>query len=351
MKREGFNGSIGLFRFIFSIVVVLFHLFEPLGYPYVRGGYMPVPFFFMVSGFLMAMSADRESAKGETAVSAETAAYRYLRKRLVTFLPMYWCALLLCIVVRAFYLKIQPIEAFPLLAEISLLHAVIPLYPFFNHTTWYLSVMVYVEPIMYYLFKKDREMCMKIIAPVLTVVFYGGIISHAGNLGMRFESPSIFSIQMIGAIAGISLGVTLYTISMYIVNCPKLQFLKDKRFASAIEFTAFSVSLVYMICTGWRWRDFFILGVLAILVLNSFTNETYLSKITRRPLFAWLQRLSLPIYLFHHAVQIIFFEKLAYLPLPLIVFLNLGIPLLISIPVACLQQRYQTYLKERTNWL
>ena len=52
------NGSIDLMKFVFTLVIMLFHTNKLFG-----GGYIAVDFFFVVSGYLMAVSMEKRMTR------------------------------------------------------------------------------------------------------------------------------------------------------------------------------------------------------------------------------------------------------------------------------------------------
>ena len=69
------NGRIDLLRFVFALVIMLHHSRYVLGddHAVFIGGSLAVEFFFLVSGYLMAVSAERANQRGPmTRPGAET---------------------------------------------------------------------------------------------------------------------------------------------------------------------------------------------------------------------------------------------------------------------------------------
>ena len=68
------NYVIDLLKFIFSIVIVLYHIntldLQPRGGGYLiaKSGFIAVEFFFIVSGYLLAQSTDRQTDRQTTFV-------------------------------------------------------------------------------------------------------------------------------------------------------------------------------------------------------------------------------------------------------------------------------------------
>ena len=79
------NGEIDLFRFIFSVMIIIFHFGNTYNYRIFQNGYIAVEFFFVVSGYLMARHVWLKSAdiRDLGAIADET--WRYLRKKQLFF--------------------------------------------------------------------------------------------------------------------------------------------------------------------------------------------------------------------------------------------------------------------------
>ena len=64
MENKKHNGIISLWKFIFSLVIMIYHakiFFPEENIPIFRGGYIGVEFFFLVSGFFLAKKALKDN--------------------------------------------------------------------------------------------------------------------------------------------------------------------------------------------------------------------------------------------------------------------------------------------------
>ena len=78
MKKSKHNGIISLWKFIFAIVIVLFHsnsYFSPEKRLFMSGGYIGVEFFFIVSGFYLAKNIQNENKSSNNNIGLETIKY------------------------------------------------------------------------------------------------------------------------------------------------------------------------------------------------------------------------------------------------------------------------------------
>lgn len=102
MKNKERNGNIELLRFVFCVMMVLYHAW------YVRRGYIGVEFFFMVTGYFLAEKICRLNAKEASRPSVENAmkeATRDVTKRYRSIFPYFFVATILGFIVRAYAQK------------------------------------------------------------------------------------------------------------------------------------------------------------------------------------------------------------------------------------------------------
>ena len=79
------NCELDLLRFIFSVIVMFFHgkkMFDSYDGGLFQYGYTAVEFFFVVSGYLMALSAQKYTGEN---IAADT--FDFMKKKLKTLIP------------------------------------------------------------------------------------------------------------------------------------------------------------------------------------------------------------------------------------------------------------------------
>lgn len=91
-ERKVRNGEIDFLRFFFAIMIMLYHWCDVFEFDFLRNGYIGVEFFFLVSGFLMAKRAKRESTETDTIANRT---WKYLLGKIKKFYPYYLSAVFL----------------------------------------------------------------------------------------------------------------------------------------------------------------------------------------------------------------------------------------------------------------
>jgi peptidoglycan/LPS O-acetylase OafA/YrhL len=109
------NGKIELMRFVFSVVVILFHCYRLLGgkeivgnrlicFPFMPRGYIAVEFFFLVSGYLMAKKLANETRAALPVGSDMGKGYiQFLWGKVSAIFPYHIVAFVLLWVVHSYY--------------------------------------------------------------------------------------------------------------------------------------------------------------------------------------------------------------------------------------------------------
>ena len=101
------NGEIDLFRFIFAVVVLLFHFDPYLKWSIFKWGSIGVEFFFLVSGYLLARRGDQMHAYagGMDDHQISTEYWQYILRKFRSFFRYYVFAIILQIIVRYIFIN------------------------------------------------------------------------------------------------------------------------------------------------------------------------------------------------------------------------------------------------------
>lgn len=133
---------------------------------------------------------------------------------------------------------------------------------------------------------------------------------HVYNRGSLFNDPItqeyIWSIRLVKCVAEVVIGALAYN---------AYEYLKEMRFSnlgklllSIIEFCSVAFVVFIMSRKGRNMMDYDVLIAFILIIILSFLNKTYLSKLLDNKLSIFLGRMSLPIYLYH-----LFVVKIAYI--------------------------------------
>jgi peptidoglycan/LPS O-acetylase OafA/YrhL len=216
--------AVEFWRFAFTVLVCLFHLEVNYRQTLLTSGSSAVEFFFVLSGFLIAMSASRRfsgSPEPVTAREARDKAVAFVVKKLRVIYPILIFVLLYVITINyrlmgSTFDKLQFLQntewELLLLTGTPLgynngLSPVIPL--------WFLTVLLLVGYVMTYVVYRHNDF-MKFAAPVAGLLFY---IYFALNSSTILDQPLRMGFTTAGMIRGISemsFGVALFYLYEYL---------------------------------------------------------------------------------------------------------------------------------------
>lgn len=305
------NGIISFWKFMFSIMIIVFHLGSKTNYEnaILKSGYIGVEFFFIVSGYFMARTAVNVKEDCQN-IGEET--YKYLLNKIKKFFPYmvtaFFSALFIYIYFNIFNSKNEIVNSIWNLffLEASGVKTTLVIEP-----AWYLSAMLISMLILYPLIRRYRKNFIYLIAPAI-VIFIGGWISYNcdGVLSKWQFYTGIAYKGLLRAFFELSLGAILYEISLKVknINFNKL----GKIFLTLIEVLGF-ISVFIIANSGSSRYDFFELMLLSISVIIAFTEKTYFYNVASNKLFYYLENLSFPIYLNHLWIIDLIQIKLGYL--------------------------------------
>ena len=94
MEKYVRNGKIDLLKFLFSIMVIVFHFNKHLyNYDFCQRGYIAVEFFFVTSGFLFAKSLAKIPYRQETLFQDSVG---FMKKKFFSFFPYHLFFFIAC---------------------------------------------------------------------------------------------------------------------------------------------------------------------------------------------------------------------------------------------------------------
>ena len=302
------NGKIEFLRFIFSIVIVLFHCGKDF-LPHVffsKGvhislfahGAVGVEFFFMLSGLLMARTAYKNIAKpasGEALFKEHTA---FMSRKYMSIFPVH-CIGFVFAFISSFLLSAYRgskiawyfLDSIPnlFLVQMSGLRYRDP-----NNIEWYISCMLIVMAVLYPVLRKSYYGFTRYAAPVLSLMIIGWIIQTTGGLTGVMEWSGLCYKSLLRAFADISLGATAYELSAVL---GKTTFSKSRKvFLTVLEwliYTAVIAFALFNLPTKYEGLiPFLLLPALAL----SFSGKTGFPERWNHQWIFFLGKLSLPIY-------------------------------------------------------
>lgn len=295
------NGEIDFWRFFFSLLIILWHMnlfaWLPSKYSF-KGASIGVEFFFIVSGYLMAKS----SLEYNNDIGTDT--IKFILKKVSTIFPYYIFAFVLSIVAENSIIKTDFVT---FLKNIG--YSVWEL--FFLRISglkgdginmivggsWYLSAMFISMFILFPLIKKNRDLFINVIAPIIVIFTFGYFSQTRGNIKVELEFVGVVPLGLIRALAIISLGCICFAI------CERLRSLNfdlsGKVFLALVECLCFSSVIVHSYSLERGQIDFINILLLAIAITIVFSQKSIISNYFNSSIFYWLGKLSLALYLNH----------------------------------------------------
>ena len=310
MKTAKRNGVIDFMRFVFSVVIVIFHSRNLGGKAYgadnvlfADAGYIAVEFFFLVSGFLMAKSALSAPDSGR-GIGGET--LTFLWKKIKALLPYYLFAVFFSyarIVYVNDYTAAETVRNFMAgIWDLAFLRAAGFKSFSLIRATWYLSAMFTAMMILYPMVRKWKRTFTHLIAPLIAIGLMGYLTQNYSSLDLHLNHWDTMYAGLVRGLAEISLGCVCYVI------CEKMK---------GVTYTLFSrilITLTQVLGYGFVLRcmhnmpnatrfDFVLLPILAICVVLSFSGQGVAVPLFTGKAFPWLGKVSMVVYVNHMWVK------------------------------------------------
>lgn len=281
------NGFIDIMKLIFCFGVTLNHInsisiSSQMDTIIMMYGFLGAEFFFIVSGYLMAKHADRDSPKNKAEIGAAT--WKFLGHKLMIILPSYFVAWVIGFVanqiINQFTAKVvlkNLINSIPAFLQLQMLG--IPCYQALP-ATWYISAMLIAMFFIYPFLLMKGEGVRTVAAPIIAVISYGylavkvGILATIGPLEGGWINTGLFR-----AFGGLSIGIIAFEIAENVL--PNKHYSKVK--LTVIELGCFICALFSMSSQTIFRPDFLVVLLLGIAVTLSFSGQTFTSKILPNP--------------------------------------------------------------------
>lgn len=302
MHTKKRNGEIDFWKFVFSLVIVVFHTFHYksiFGLQPFIGGSSSVEFFFIVSGFLMAQSASR-IISGEFKIAEETR--NFMLRKIKGLYPEFAIAWLFGFVVmhlgkesvsfgkvvkdlmtgswELFLLRMSGLEGYR-----------------GNVVTWYISAMILIMLILYPLLLKYKDTFIYILAPCLSIFLGGYMFQTFGIMGGGTVWEGFYYRGMMRAVVDLSLGCIVWKI------CQRIKMYQYTKLArglfSLVEIGGYGFCLFWMLGHKNSSMDFVLLMIFAFCVLITFSHVGLVADMFDNRLCYTLGRASFSVYIGH----------------------------------------------------
>lgn len=302
MNTKQNANTIHIWRVIFTLMVAIMHFNNIYYTPYERYGItmgwnVSVDFFFIVSGFLLLYKFDPE----------KTAA-QYTVKRVKKLWPHFLFSFAILFVVRQFlmYDGLKNLVKNILSSVYEIAGIKMAGYDFgihYNWATWYISVMMIIGYLIYWLLKEHYKLFTQIIAPLAPILIYSYFMRVRGGItDMKIEGL-FMNDYLLRGLAGMSMGCVCYLIYTKLKQC---ELKKYGIVLSIVEFLGYAGVIVFSLRYGQNEFDFVCIYAIAGLIVLSFLNNRMGTLMQSKPI-QYLDSLSYPIYLNHVLIGVVLF--------------------------------------------
>lgn len=293
MNNKTYSWQIDIYRILLIVGVCLMHFegqYFDSDHRIFEGMYLAVDFFFILSGYLLYRTY--QSKKYENAWS-------FTKPKIIRFFPYSFIMLICFWTAKIAQDILAGIGTHDLLLnivhtvlggtyELLFLHMFLPAYAF-NGPTWYISVLLVVGYVYYYLLCKMRGGGIEI--PILVIGCYMFMHYSYGSLDITSGTTSIFKITpgIIRGAADMGVGILISQ------HQGKIKRIYIKRVILLI------ISIVCIFCFPHSYFDYILIFFLAMLVRMEFSNEYQMSG-KAALLFMHFRDLSLGMYFVHQFI-------------------------------------------------
>ncbi|MCI8455417.1 MAG: acyltransferase [Lachnospiraceae bacterium] len=262
-----------------------------------RGGYIGVEFFGIVSGYLLAVSAQKKSACQYQKTGAET--FQFIWRKIISFAP-YW----LFISFMNFCLKVSDIKTigafFKLLVNSVWGLAFLGMSGIGKESMligvgWYISSMLLASFVLYPLCLYNAKVYTEIVCPLFSLLIFGFFSQRYGTLSRVSQWYGVLYSGTLRMLASMTLGGVVFALSEKMKRMPFTNF--ERRLFSIIENTGF-ILILWIISFKWESTyDFLIVLIYAVCITlicsqvgsaNPFFNEKWLKNAGNMSLVLYL---------------------------------------------------------------
>lgn len=354
-NKKARNGKIEIFRFLFSIAILLFHLGK-----YILGeakcgegvllslfvhGSIGVEFFFLVSGYLMAKSANKLQCNNNRPLDAQTIAgetWKFILSKykgiwfyhVTAWVPtlILYCCIHAKSTIDCIRIFLESIPSLFLL-QMSGIKCISP-----NHIEWYLSAMIIAMFLVYPILLRFNKSFSRIWAPFGALIIVGYLSHTTGRLTGVSVWLGITYKSVCRAVADLCLGVASYELSQYLST--KRFTRREKIYLSVLEYGCYGFVYIFMLLTLDYKYEVYALAALFLAVTISFSNASFGAKLFSNQIVFWLGEISLPIYVSQVFVITIITNYMAHFPNHFLVIFGLLSVILLAVTMYWIKRIY-----------
>ncbi len=289
--------SIDLWKFLFVIAIVINNInkvvWQEKGVSLVFTGSLFASFFMFISGYFLMEHLKNDKSRKDCSIKA----LNYTKKRISYVYPAMVGGITLAFVIRNIILKTNLRRIFRVfmnslfeflgLSQIGIKALNTGITGLWNEPLWYLSALVIVSFILYYILAKNEDFFVGILAPVLIII----------NFALNSYQDFAFPLSLLRVATGLTIGILSY----YVVN-----YFKKKKFSETLMMVfsilhiALAMFFIYTSYTGFSWNYYAYAFLMLIFAIVLLVNKDYVAVLYNdSSLCYFLGRLTLYFYCSH----------------------------------------------------
>lgn len=285
------NYAIEALRFLFMMQICLWHY----GFPNIlSAGFLGVEFYFILSGFFLYRKVASVNAPSTL---------NFTFGRLSKFYLKYVIAVILAWIIFGHNVDLKSFEGLfratmNFISEILMVQSTGVFGGALNAPLWYFSVLIYGGGLLYSVISYNKRLSIKVILPLLVLLF----LSYCFNYGAEENLESwgvrqFIPMTMLRGICEMSIGVLIaYVYQTYDIKIKNHTLLLN--FASVIAIISYLCILIW-----FRPLPNYVFIFFPVIIIASWVNGTWLSKIFRANIWGKLGALSYDIFILHAIVM------------------------------------------------
>lgn len=291
------NGEISLLKFLFSFLIISFHLGSEYGK--MKYGYLGVEFFFIVSGFYFCKNAINKDISDE---KLPDTAFTFMKKKILQFLPYYFLLYIMSIPVTFYINKFTKVDfVLSFMNLFSLPNYKLNYYPI-SGITWYVNSMLIIEFIIYPLLLKYKNKIVYIVSPLIAFFSFCFLMINYGLIAEPWQTTTFCHKGVIRALMDINIGIFLYGMVEKFKNIDLTDF--SKFILTALEIIGYI--LIFYLCNKNEISiEFVVITLIVFCTFISLSEKDFLYDFCNNKFFYYLEKLSLPMYIFQYIFIVI----------------------------------------------
>lgn len=301
MTQSNKNYSIEFFRFLFMLILAIWHFNEINIFTH---GYLIVEFYFILSGFLLYKSL----------IKHQKGVLQYTYDKMKRFYPQYVIALLLMLILSITHQIINKSEddylntIFKALTELFFIQEAGFFHGGFNYPTWYISVLLIGGGLIYSLTIYNKRLATNLILPIAIITIYtyffnkNSSLEHWSKIGGLYE-------PLLRGIGGISIGVLLSHFS----SIPTGKEIINQNHTVINILSISAVIFIFSILCSKHHYDQYVLIFFPFIILGCINSRTLLSKIFNDSFWQKFGAISYEMLLLHVPLIMILLQLIKYL--------------------------------------